>query len=147
RSRATRSSSSIETSITRETPCCRSSATWIPTRHSRKFSVPTARFPRARRPGPNEEGVSGFRYRELSGDIGQTQIAFGWRTPGTTHPDTPALDLLAAVIGSGRASRLYRSVRERRLASGISAYNYTPTEIGVFVVHAETPPETTSDAA
>ena len=101
----------------------------------------------SRRPGLTEEGVSGFRYREWTGDIGQTQLALGWRTPGTTHPDTPALDLLAAVLGSGRASRLYRAVRERRLASSISAYNYTPTEIGVFVVHAETPPSSTRDAA
>jgi zinc protease len=101
----------------------------------------------SRRPGLSEEGVSGFRYREWTGDIGQTQLALGWRTPGTTHPDTPALDLLAAILGSGRASRLYRAVRERRLASSISAYNYTPTEIGVFVVHAETPPGSTRDAA
>ena len=97
--------------------------------------------------GPTEEGVAGFRYREWSGDIGQTQLAFGWRTPGTTHPDTPALDLLAIVLGTGRASRLYRAVRERRLASTVSAYNYTPTEVGVFVAHAETQPETTADAA
>ncbi|HVX40403.1 MAG TPA: pitrilysin family protein [Gemmatimonadaceae bacterium] len=100
-----------------------------------------------RQPGPIEEGVAGFRYREWTGDIGQTQLAFGWRTPGTTHPDTPALDLLAAVLGSGRASRLYRAVRERRLASSITAYNYTPTDIGVFVVQAETPPGSTADAA
>jgi zinc protease len=100
----------------------------------------------ARYPGPTEEGVSGFRYRELSGDIGQTQLALGWRTPGTTHPDTPSLDLLAAVLGSGRASRLYRAVRERRLASHVSAYNYTPTEIGVFVLHAEAPPASAADA-
>jgi zinc protease len=101
----------------------------------------------ARLHGPTEEGVSGFRYREWSGDILQTQLAFGWRTPGTTHPDTPALDLLAAVIGSGRASRFYRAVRERRLASSVSAYNYTPTEIGVFVIHAETQPESAAEAA
>ena len=100
----------------------------------------------SRYPGQTEEGVAGFRYREMTGDIGQTQIAFGWRTPGTTHPDTAALDLLAAVLGSGRASRLYRAVRERRLASSVSAYNYTPTEIGVFVVRAETPPDSSVDA-
>jgi len=101
----------------------------------------------SRQRGPTEEGVAGFRYRELAGDIGQTQLALGWRTPGTTHPDTASLDLLSTVLGSGRASRLYRAVRERRLASSISAYNYTPTEIGVFVVHAETQPGTTRDAA
>ena len=100
-----------------------------------------------RTPGPTEEGTGGFRYRELAGDIGQTQLAMGWRTPGTLHVDTPALDLLAMVLGAGRASRLYRAVRERKLASAVSAYDYTPTELGVFVVHAETPPGTTRDAA
>jgi zinc protease len=112
----------------------------------RKYGSLSAGEP-ARFPGQIEEGVAGFRYRDMAGDIGQTQIALGWRTPGTTHPDTPALDLLSAVLGSGRASRLYRAVRERRLASSIHSYNYTPTEIGVFVVHAETPPATARDAA
>ena len=100
-----------------------------------------------RTPGPTEEGTGGFRYREMTGDIGQTQLAMGWRTPGTLHVDTPALDVLAMVLGAGRASRLYRAVRERKLASAVSAYDYTPTELGVFVVHAETPPATTRDAA
>ncbi len=111
-----------------------------------KYGVLPAGEP-SRHPGLTEEGVSGFRYREWTGDIGQAQLAFGWRTPGTTHPDTPALDLLGAVLGSGRASRLYRAVRERRLASSVSAYNYTPTEIGVFVVHAETTATSTADAS
>src|SRR4029077_17297625 len=54
--------------------------------------------------GPAEEGPVGFRYRELTGDILQTQIAFGWRAPGTLHPDAPALDLLSGGLASGRAS-------------------------------------------
>jgi zinc protease len=101
----------------------------------------------SRNRGLTEEGSAGFRYREWAGDIGQTQLAIGWRTPGTTHPDTPALDMLATALGGGRASRLYRAVRERRLASSVTAYNYTPTEIGVFVVHAETPPDSAAEAA
>ena len=100
-----------------------------------------------RRPGPAEPDHTGFRYRELSGDIAQSQLLFGWRTPGTLDPDTAALDVTAALLGTGRASRLYRAVRERKLASSVSAYDYTPTELGVFVVHAETEPETTADAA
>ncbi|HEY6829979.1 MAG TPA: pitrilysin family protein, partial [Gemmatimonadaceae bacterium] len=112
----------------------------------RKYgSLPAGQPSRHR--GPTEEGSAGFRYREWAGDIGQTQLAIGWRTPGTTHPDTPALDMLATVLGGGRASRLYRAVRERRLASSVTAYNYTPTEIGVFVAHAETQPECAADAA
>ncbi len=100
----------------------------------------------ARTPGPRENGALGFRYRELSGDVGQTQLAVGWRTPGTDHPDTPHLDLLATALGAGRASRLYRAVRERTLASSVAAYNYTPTEVGVFVVQAESPPATAAGA-
>jgi zinc protease len=101
----------------------------------------------SRAPGPTEEGVAGFRYREWSGDIGQTQVAMGWRTPPTLDPATPALDILATVLGGGRASRLYRAVREQKLATSVSAYDYTPTTLGVFVVHAETPPERAADAA
>lgn len=97
--------------------------------------------------GPREPEHMGFRYRELSGDVTQAQLAFGWRTPGVLHPDTVALELAAVVLGSGRASRLYRAVRERGLAASISAYNYTPTELGVFVIHSEGPPPLAVEAA
>jgi zinc protease len=98
-------------------------------------------------PGPAENGTAGFRFREMSGDVQQSEFAFGWRTPGTLHEDTVKLDLAGLVLGTGRASRLYRAVRERQLAASVSAYNYTPTELGVFLVRAETPPERVLDAA
>jgi zinc protease len=97
--------------------------------------------------GPEESNDPGFRYRELSGDIAQTQLIMGWRTAAAESPDTPLLDLASTVLGAGRASRLYRAVRERQLAASVSAYNYTPTELGVFVIHAETEPTTTLGAA
>lgn len=103
------------------------------------------RFARDR--GPVEDVKPGFRYRELAGDVSQSQIAFGWRTPPSLHADTPMLDLAATVLGSGRASRLYRAVRERKLAAAVAAYDYAPTELGVFVVHAEGEPDTLADAA
>jgi len=101
----------------------------------------------ARVPGEQESLPAGRRYRERAGDIAETQVAIGWRTPGTTHDDTPLLDLAAAVLSSGRSSRLYRAVRERRLASSVAAYNYTPTELGVFVLHADGPAERAPAAA
>jgi zinc protease len=100
-----------------------------------------------RHPGPPEPKHDDFRYRELAGDIAQSQLVIGWRTPGTLEADTAVLDLAASVLATGRASRLYRAVREKKLASSITAYNYTPTELGVFVVHAETEPENTAEAA
>lgn len=99
-----------------------------------------------RSPGASEHGDPGFRYREIAGDVAQTQLAIGWRTPELLHRDSPALDMLATVLGAGRASRLYRATRERKLVSSISVFDYTPRDIGVFVVQAEAPPERASAA-
>lgn len=97
-------------------------------------------------PGSSEPHHDEFRYRELAGDIEQTQLVFGWRTAPALHEDTPVLDLAASLLSSGRASRLYRALRERQIVSSVSAYNYTPTELGVFVIHAELKPECAGDA-
>ncbi|HEY0672801.1 MAG TPA: pitrilysin family protein [Longimicrobiales bacterium] len=96
--------------------------------------------------GPAEPERADFRWRELTGDVQQTRVEIGWRTQPTMHPDTPALDLLAVILGQGRAARLYRAVRDTGLASGVSAHNYTPTEVGVFGVSAEVQPADTRAA-
>jgi len=101
----------------------------------------------ARSIGLCEDKETGFRYRELSGDVAETQLVMGWRTVRAGAPDSALLDLAATTLGSGRASRLYRAVRERGLAASISAYDYGTSEVGVFVVHAETQPENTLAAA
>lgn len=97
--------------------------------------------------GPQEVADPSFRLREWAGDIAQTELVFGWRTPPADHPDAPALDFLAAVLSSGRASRLVRATRDRRLVSTIQAFNYTPTDVGVFVVQASGAHERSRDAA
>jgi zinc protease len=97
--------------------------------------------------GPREDAAPGFRYRELAGDVRRTQLLFGWRGVSIRDDDAPALDLAAAVLGWGRASRLYRSVRERELASAVRAHNYTLPDLGVFTVHVETDPAHTIEAA
>ncbi len=96
--------------------------------------------------GPVDDAAPGVRSRDLTGDIAQAHVAFGWRTPPQSHPDTPALELAGIILGSGRASRFYRAVRERQLASGVSAFHYTSGDAGVFVVHAEAPPEHLAEA-
>lgn len=97
--------------------------------------------------GPAESEPPGRRYRELVGDVGQTHIAMGWRVPGSSDPDTVPLDLVSMMLGSGRSSRLYRAVRERKLASDVAAYNYTPGDIGVFVLRLEGDSASASGAA
>lgn len=97
--------------------------------------------------GPAEPaGPRGFRFEDLAGDVTQSQLVIGWRTPGALAPETPPLEMAATVLGGGRASRLYRSVRDRALAASITASDYTPTELGVFVIHADGPPAASGDA-
>jgi zinc protease len=108
-------------------------------------SLPDAKV--RRQPGPQELAPPSFRVREWEGDIAQTELLFGWRAPPLAHPDTPVLDVLSTVLAGGRASRLVRAARDRRLVSTVNAYIYSPTEIGVFVVHAAARPERTARAA
>src|SRR5688572_22848170 len=103
--------------------------------------------PYVRDVGEAETAPPGFRFRELAGDIAQTHVVFGWRTPGTEHEDTPALDLAGAVLADGRGSRLYRGVREQELASQVLAMNYTPRDVGAFVIRAEGSPVRAGEAA
>jgi zinc protease len=96
--------------------------------------------------GPDEPPRTGFRFTELQGDIVRTLIEWGWRTPGTLHTDTPTLDVLAVALGQGRASRLYRHVRESGAVSAIGAWSYTTSATGVFGIGMELQPEA-ADAA
>jgi zinc protease len=76
-----------------------------------------------------------------------SRLSLAWHIPELTHPDVPALDLLAAVLGDGRSSRLYRRVREQAgLAFGVSAFSYTPGDPGLFGVDATVDPKKREDA-
>jgi zinc protease len=97
--------------------------------------------------GPAEPARREFRLRDWTGDIARAELTFGWRTPNISHPDAPRLDVAASVLAAGRSSRLYRAVRDRQLASSITAYQYVPSDLGVFVVHATTRAEQLLDCA
>ena len=93
--------------------------------------------PAAVDPSPDEPERRDVRARTLRGPITLAQLALGWRTVPPLHPDAAALDLAAAVLGSGRGSWLYRAVRAPGLAASVSAHHYSPTEVGVFSIGAE----------
>jgi len=96
--------------------------------------------------GPSEPERSEFRYREVGGDVSRTYIEWGWRGSGAGDPETAALDLLAIVLGQGRASRLYREVREPGHALSVFASNFATRDIGVFGMSAESRPDDTDRA-
>ena len=99
-----------------------------------------------RRPGaidlsPEEPVRHEVRARTLRGDVSQAELVLGWRTVPALHEDAPALDLAAAVLGSGRGSLLYQALRDTGIVTSISAHNYSPTELGVFSIGADLSPE------
>ncbi|MEY2491432.1 MAG: zinc protease [Verrucomicrobiota bacterium] len=82
--------------------------------------------------------------RELHNEFATelTHLAMAWHVPQIAHPDVPALDLLAVILGEGRSSRFYRRVREESgLVFSISAFSYTPGEPGLLGVDAVLAPQ------
>ena len=66
-----------------------------------------------------------------------TRISFSWRIPGLANVDTPALEILGEILGSGRSSILNREIRERKqIAHGVSAGMFSLQNEGVFVIQA-----------
>jgi zinc protease len=92
-------------------------------------------------PSPDEPPRREIRARTLRGDVTHAELVLGWRAVPPLHEDAPALDLAAAVLGLGRGSWLYRSLREEGIVTSVSAHNYAPTELGVFSIGADLEPE------
>jgi zinc protease len=91
---------------------------------------------------PQEPSQLGKRESHTEFPTELTRLQFAWHIPGLTHPDTPALDLLATILGSGRSSRLHRKIREElQLVHSISAYSYTPGDTGLFGIDAILDPD------
>ncbi|MGB0563789.1 MAG: M16 family metallopeptidase [Spirulinaceae cyanobacterium] len=73
----------------------------------------------------------------------QARLVMLWRVPGLrAQPETYALDVLAAILGQGRLSRLFQELREQRqLVYGIGVSNSTQQIQGTFYVSAQLPAE------
>ncbi|MBN8248395.1 MAG: insulinase family protein, partial [Verrucomicrobia bacterium] len=66
-------------------------------------------------------------------ELGHFHMA--WHIPDPRHPEIAALDVLSTLLGSGRSSRLYRTVHEQAgLAHSVSAWIYSPGLEGLFGV-------------
>lgn len=71
-----------------------------------------------------------------------TRVALGWQIPGEGHDDKAALDVLAFLLGSGRSSRLYQELREKRgVAHWVWAGAWGAQECGLFNIEAECDPK------
>jgi len=71
------------------------------------------------------------------GPFQNTSLMIAFKGLPFAHADTPALDLLHMILGSGRSSRLVRSIFEQQqLVTNISAASYTPEHTGLGIISA-----------
>lgn len=69
-------------------------------------------------------------------------LLIGYRSADVFNSDTYALDVLATILGDGRSSVLYQTIKEQKqLAYAISANNSTFREDGIFMINANFTPD------
>lgn len=84
---------------------------------------------------PDEPGQLSRRDQHLFEEVQVARAGLGWQIPGLAHADTPALDLLAMVLGHGDSSILWQEIRERaRLVHTIDTMTWSPGTSGLFYV-------------
>ena len=89
---------------------------------------------RAPEPGP--------RRLDLEGDLSSAHLQLGFRLPSLFAPDAMACDLLASLLGDGRASRLSLRLRERQgLVTRVGCSAFLERDPGLLIVDCTLPPE------
>jgi zinc protease len=90
---------------------------------------------------PGEPKQAGQReiIEEATVELGHFHIA--WHIPDVRHPDTPVLDVLATLLGTGHSSRLYQQVREKLgVVHSADAWTYSPGNPGLLGMSAVVDP-------
>ncbi|MFH1477812.1 MAG: pitrilysin family protein [Verrucomicrobiota bacterium] len=86
---------------------------------------------------PPEPKQIGLRTARQTGAWTVARLEWAWHTVPLSHPDAPALDLLASIVGQGRSSRLAIAIKEnKKLVSQIEAWSFTPRDAGLFGISA-----------
>ena len=88
-----------------------------------------------------EPAQDGAREVELSrvGSVGAAGLLY--HIPAGTHPDLPALDVLAQVLGDPASGRLYKALVKTKKAASVASFAYSLREPGVLAIYASIPLE------
>lgn len=95
---------------------------------------------------PQEPPQVAPREARKTGAYHVARLVFAWHTVPLSHPDAPALDVLASIVGQGRSSRLERKLKEQaQLVHEIEAWSFTPKDPGLFGISAVFEPDRETD--
>ncbi|MEJ5375196.1 MAG: pitrilysin family protein [bacterium] len=77
----------------------------------------------------------------LRKEVSEAHLRLAFPIPEASHPDVPALDVLAMILGDGESSRLEQRLRvQSGLVYTVGADSYTPLDPGLFIIHASLDP-------
>lgn len=99
------------------------------------------------KPRAAEPAATGRRLLLRQDEVKEAYLHLGFAIPQASHPDVPALDVLAMLAGQGDSSRLALEVkRKRSLVNDIHASAYTPRDAGLFTASLTLPPTNLASA-
>jgi len=102
----------------------------------KKRKTPECELP----PEPEQDRTRTF---VLGRDVNTGYFGFAFHTPSASHEDTPVLDVISGILGTGDSSRLYRKLKEQNATvNDIYAYAYGLKESGLFIVGGVLDPDT-----
>ncbi len=101
-----------------------------------RYFGPLPRGPRLIPPKPAVPSFSAPKQIRLTDAVSLPRVQLVWPTVPAGHPDEPALDMLAAVLGGlDKENRLFRELMyDRQLAAGVAAAHPTRLLAGTFEV-------------
>ncbi len=111
--------------------------TWI-----KKYFGALPRGPAIVRPKPSVPKLTESKHITITDAVSLSRAELIWPTVPSTHPDEPALDVLAAVLGGlPKENRLFRTlVYDRQLAAQVRASHPTHLLSGTFEVELYSQP-------
>jgi len=87
---------------------------------------------------PTEPPQDRVRLNVLRGPVTQSHLMIGFPIPAASDKESPALDLLAFILGRGESSRFAEKIKvSRGLVNSISASTFSTKDPGLFIVEAQ----------
>lgn len=74
----------------------------------------------------------------ITEDVSRVLIKMGFHAPSLMDDEYPSMQALSILLGTGRSSRFYRSLKEEKgVVFGVTTSYFTSEQVGYFVIEAE----------
>ena len=91
---------------------------------------------------PSEPVQNKIKTFVIDKEVNEAYFSMAFHATDAKDEDTPALDVISNILGSGESSRLFRNIKEEKgLVNSIYSYAFTPKYDGLFAVGGTLPPE------